>query len=83
MRAAAHNNPNWPGTHLPRKIAPHRPPFLIHCPGLDTDLTCTKQTAGLISGNNILDSANVARARCAEERRTMSEDSWQHASLSR
>ena len=49
MRAAAYNNPNRPGTHFPRKIAPHRPSFLIECPELDTDLTCPKQTAGPIS----------------------------------
>jgi len=49
MRAAAYNNPNRPGTHLPRKIAPHRPSFLIHCPELETNLTCTKQTADDIS----------------------------------
>jgi hypothetical protein len=53
MRAAAYNNPNRPGTHLPRKMAPHRPSFLvqflIHNPELETGLTCTKQTADLVS----------------------------------
>src|SRR5579872_3130621 len=51
--AAAYNNPNRPGTHLPRKTAPHRPlfliQFLIHNPELETGLTCTKQTADLAS----------------------------------
>ncbi len=49
MRAAAYNNSNRSGTHLPRKTSPHRPTFLIHYPGLDTDLTCTKQTTDPIS----------------------------------
>gem|GEM_PF-5639977 len=49
MRAAAYNNPNRPGTHLPRKTAPHRPSFLIPCPELDTGLTCTKQRADPVS----------------------------------
>src|SRR5579872_1022031 len=51
--AAAYNNPNRPGTHLPRKTAPHRPlfliQFLIHNPELETGLTCTKQTADPVS----------------------------------
>src|SRR5579872_522394 len=49
MRATAYNNPNRPGTHLPREIAPNRPSFLIHNPELETDLTCTKQTPDHIS----------------------------------
>jgi len=49
MRAAACNNPNRPGTHFLRNAAPHRRSFLIHCPELETDLTCTKQTPGPIS----------------------------------
>src|SRR6185437_13843706 len=49
MRAAAYNKPPQPGTHLPRKTAPHRPSFLIQCPELETDLACTKQTADPIS----------------------------------
>ena len=48
-RAATYNNSNQPGTHLPPKIAPDRPSFLIHCPELDTDLTCTKQTRDPVS----------------------------------
>ena|SRR5579859_5336341 len=53
MRAAAYNNPNRPGTHSPRKMAPDRPSFLIqfliHCPELETGLTCTKQKADHVS----------------------------------
>jgi len=49
MRAAVYNNPNWPGTHPLRKIALHRPSFLIHYPELETDLTYTKQTPAPIS----------------------------------
>ena|SRR5487761_23591 len=51
--AAAYNNPNRPGTLPPREIAPNRPSFLIqfliHNPGLETDLTCTKQTPDPVS----------------------------------
>ena len=39
----------WPGTHPPRRIAPNRPSFLIHCPELDTELSYTKQMLALIS----------------------------------
>src|SRR5579872_1779410 len=54
-RAAAYNNPPQPGTHFPRKTAPHRPSFLIQCPELETDLTCTKQqTADDISNRQFL-----------------------------
>ena len=49
MRAAAYNNQPQPRTHLPRKTALHRPSFLIECPELETDLTCTKQTADPMS----------------------------------
>ena len=68
LRAAAYNNPNRPGTHLPRKMAPHRPSFLIHCPELDADLTCTKQTAGHVSNRQFFaflklpDTASACRA---------------------
>jgi len=68
MRAAAYDNPNRPGTHLPRKIALHRPSFLIECPELDTDLTCTKQTADPISNRQFFallkfpDTASAARS---------------------
>ena len=55
MRAAAYNKPNRPGTHPPRKIAPNRPSFLIHCPELDTDLTCTKQTPDHISNRQFFE----------------------------
>src|SRR6185437_2969133 len=54
MRAAAYNNQPQPRTHLPRKTALHRPSFLIECPELDTELTCTKQTADLISNRQFL-----------------------------
>jgi len=36
------------GEALRYRLAPHRPSFLIHCPELETNLTCTKQTAGHI-----------------------------------
>ena len=37
------------GEALRYKPAPHRPSFLIHCPELDIDLTCTKQIRAPIS----------------------------------
>ena len=68
MRAAAYDNPNQPGTHLPRKIALPRPSFLIQRPELETELTCTKQTADPISNRqffaflNLPDTASACRA---------------------
>jgi len=74
MRAAAYNNPNRPEAHSPRKTAPHRPSFLIHCPELETNLTCTKQTAGHISNRQFFaflklpDTASAGRKARKEDR---------------
>jgi len=39
----------WPGTHPPRRIAPNRPSFLIHCPELEIELSYTKQNLAFTS----------------------------------
>jgi hypothetical protein len=49
-----HNNPKRPGTHFPREMAARHHSFLIHNPELETNLTCTKQTAGHVSNRQFL-----------------------------
>jgi len=48
VKAQAHNR-NRPGTHLPPKMAPSCPSFLIHSPELELELSHTKQTPAPIS----------------------------------
>src|SRR5579864_4634742 len=43
MQAATYKNPNWPATHLPPKMAPNCPSFLIDNPELEIGLSHTKQ----------------------------------------
>src|SRR5579864_4459929 len=43
MRAATYKNPNCPAPHLPPKMAPNCPSFLIDNPELEIGLSHTKQ----------------------------------------